>query len=384
MDFSIEAIYEKYLERFEETFKELFPLIKNSNGKFTGGFNEVNQTVSFLAAAEDLYGFRRVKPWYELAIPNEYKIKNDNRIDGLLISKEDRTIIFVESKRYENDPFEKMQESEDDARRIEELVYSPQGLLCWWCKLEPKELENYRIYGVILGAIWPTNNTTRSSKKKDVFERWQSKEAMGNRDGEYYGVDRRIKTNNKDCDAKWNFYLPGFVWEIGIHNSVFSTTTKEENCDPIVESLLSLDSQPEPLKKLAWKPNDEQAWPSFITEVLVNKYCNVIQETHGYIYFLPEHLADWSNNAHNYSKTKFCFWIGNLRDEPYLRIAGGKPTSSTLGKVVGGWDLCVGKDQFPRTFLYSEKLPIVCTREEFENWLDGAIESMKSFKLSED
>jgi|GEM_PF-4954474 len=230
MESIIDAVYSMYLRRFKDTLKIIFPLCKNKKEEYSGGFNEANQTVGFINAAESILGFNNTIAWYELALPfnlnsDIVKFKNDERIDGVLILKDAKCILLVESKRYEGrsqkEKVEKIKESIDDALRIQ-CVLSNDQLLSHWLRLSIAELESYTKFGLILGAIWPLKNPTVNDV---IYQSWRDHSLFQEVEGIYLGTEERLFTNNKECDDQWEFYLPGFFWQI-TEGNLFSTDMK--------------------------------------------------------------------------------------------------------------------------------------------------------------
>jgi hypothetical protein len=216
MELDIKTIYGDYIERFRNTLRQLFPLCRNKSGEYGGGFNEVNQTAYFLRAAENHFGIDKSVSWYELALPYDFdpsliRDKSDRRIDGVLILKEAKTILLIESKRYESSPIKKLENSMNDALRIQRVL-SNDKVLGHWLKMSEKDLESYRKFGLILGAIWLEPG--KDNSKDRIFKLWHDKTLFGDIKGNYFGADERILLNNQECDSTWNFHLLGFLWQV--------------------------------------------------------------------------------------------------------------------------------------------------------------------------
>ena len=251
MTFDIKTLYEGYLKRFKHILEQVFPLSLNKNGNICGGFNEVNQTVCFLSVAENHFGIDNALSWYELALPynwnpNGGRHSNSERIDGVLILKGMKTILFIESKRYEGSPIDKIEESIDDALRIQQILLNNR-FLSGWLKLPAGELASYTKLGLILGAIWPGVRSKKTSAKSKVYNGWLSKTLFKEIAGSYLGVNERILTNNEEVDERWRFFLPGFFWQITDDNlfpeDMKRIVTNRLSAQPMLEESLPAPEQ---------------------------------------------------------------------------------------------------------------------------------------------
>ena len=140
-----------YKDLYMKVLLKLYPAQRRS------GFTEINQTVNFARAYEQCYP--DAVSWFELPFDNK------QRHDGLILDSQSKTLILIESKRFDN-PKNKVASVANDVKRINSALSGAEGESLRDRIYDFGDYENH--LGVILADVWAYNTL-----KKDIRNAFQ-------------------------------------------------------------------------------------------------------------------------------------------------------------------------------------------------------------------
>lgn len=197
VDEKFEKLFENYKNRYESILDVLYPA-KNSTG-----FTERNLSVNFAHVYEKDHPGSVT--WYEF----QFGEKNNLHLDAIIVNKEQKEILLVESKRFKN-ATSQVSAVERDILRI---CLSKDS---YWEEFESR-IEgfcDYHLYGVVLADVW--TETKPKTKIKEAFENG----TFVSKYLENLLLAARLEVR---CDVKHyvqkpkqleNYYLTSLVWKI--------------------------------------------------------------------------------------------------------------------------------------------------------------------------
>lgn len=197
VDKKFEKIFENYKTRYESILDVLYPA-KNSTG-----FTERNLSVNFANAyVQDHPGS---VTWYEF----QFGEKNNLHLDAIIVNKEQKEILLIESKRFKN-ATSQVSAAERDILRI--------------CLAKDSYFEDFTsridgffdcdIYGVMLADVW--TETKPKTKIKEAFDN-------GTFVSEYLENLLLAARLEELCDVQHyvqrpkqleNYYLTSLIWKL--------------------------------------------------------------------------------------------------------------------------------------------------------------------------
>ena len=197
MEKRFEKVFEHYKKRYESILDVLYPS-KNSTG-----FTERNLSVNFANSYERLYPGSVT--WYEF----QFGEKNNLHFDAVIINKERKEILLVESKRFKN-ATKQVSAVETDIVRI----FSAKDTYFEDFASRIDGFFDYDIYGVVLADVWTESKP--KTKIKDAFEN-------GTFVSQYLDNLLIVARLKERCDVKHyiqqpkqlkEYYLTSLVWKI--------------------------------------------------------------------------------------------------------------------------------------------------------------------------
>ena len=202
METQFNEIFDTYQKRYESILAILYPAKNNT------GFTERNLSVNF-ANAYEMHNPGSVT-WYEF----QFGEKNNLHLDAIIVNKQRREILLIESKRFKN-ATSQVAFVERDIHRIFSVNDT------YWEEFSARidGFNDYRLYGVVLADVW--TESTPKEKLKDAFisETFVS---------EYIENLLLIGRMENQCEVKHyihkpkqlkNYYLTSLVWQIHYENN---------------------------------------------------------------------------------------------------------------------------------------------------------------------
>ena len=194
------VVFDEYQKLYAKVFKRMYPA-KNSTG-----FPERNLSVNFSKAVEEV--FPSACTWFEF----QFGPKNNFHFDAVIMIPEIKTVLVVESKRF-NNPAAKIREIKSDMDRINMVKMD---YFSEFAERIPG-FSDLTVCGVILADVW--TETKRKEEIKQSFEKGYfietflpSIEENHFHDGTYHVCGFEGAT-----DYQWlnkNYYLVSMIWEV--------------------------------------------------------------------------------------------------------------------------------------------------------------------------
>lgn len=138
----IQIAFEKMYHRYEMIFNTFRPSRKSI------GFTEVNLTHNFVIALKDQFPKSDLVEWLEFPWGGDGK----KRIDGIVFSKKDKWIIFIEAKRFQSE--KKVIKLNSDLSKIESFCQHEKFESIFVDHHGVDDIANYQHYIVALADVW--------------------------------------------------------------------------------------------------------------------------------------------------------------------------------------------------------------------------------------
>ena len=151
-------LIEKYQDVLREYCNNYFKILRIMYpSKNSTGFTERNLSVNFANAYQQQY--KNAIAWYEY----QFGERNNLHYDCILVNPDEKEILIIESKRF-NNLNKKIREVYRDIKRINEIttVYS--------AELKGR-IPDYSITGVVLADVWTGKNKSKGKIKQSFFDK---------------------------------------------------------------------------------------------------------------------------------------------------------------------------------------------------------------------
>lgn len=210
-----ENVFEKYKKNYEDIFNILYP------AKNTIGFTERNLSVNFCKAYESIYP--EAVTWFEF----QFGEKNNFYYDAVIINPKEKEILFIESKRFNNN-LNEPKNSNEKSKRIQDIIADVSRINRMGKEYEREFAErildcsSYTLYGIVLADVWTINkNKSPNKRKTEIYESFKEKNFVNKNNipiGKENPIYHIIDFDNIDkADIKNYYHLVSFAWKIALN-----------------------------------------------------------------------------------------------------------------------------------------------------------------------